>query len=114
MRLEQTPKPDHALKVSARLVTSSNILHLSADELEQIVNQEQTENPALEVIESRVCLFCGIPIFGQVCAACGLFSHQIQQISPQTESSQNDHDTFIYEYTQEYAQQAFYDIDNSL
>jgi RNA polymerase sigma-54 factor len=114
MRLEQTPRPDHALKVSARLVTSSNILHLSADELEQIVNQEQTENPALEVIESRVCLFCGIPICGQFCAACGHFSHQMQRISTDAEPSNQDHDTLIDDDTQVYAQQAFYDIDNSL
>ena len=53
MRLEQTPKPDHVLRVSTRLITSSTILHLSADELERTVNQEQTENPALEVAESR-------------------------------------------------------------
>jgi RNA polymerase sigma-54 factor len=114
MRLEQTPRPDHALKVSARLVTSSNILHLSADELEQIVNQEQTENPALEVIESPVCLFCGAPMCGQVCAACGHFSHQMQQVSTQTESSHHDHDTLIDDDTQGYTQQVFYDIDNPL
>lgn len=114
MRLEQTPRPDHALKVSARLVTSSNILHLSADELEQVVNQEQTENPALEVIESRVCLFCGTPICGQVCAACGLFSHQTQQVSTQTEPPANDHDTMLDDAAQGYAQQVFYDIDNSV
>lgn len=59
MRLEPTPKPDHTLRVSARLVTSSTILHLSADELEHAVVQEQIENPALEVREQRVCLFCG-------------------------------------------------------
>ena len=59
MRLEPTPRPEHTLRVSARLVTSSTILHLSADELEHTVSQEQIENPALEVREQRVCLFCG-------------------------------------------------------
>jgi RNA polymerase sigma-54 factor len=113
MRLEQTPRPDHALKVSTRLVTSSNILHLSADELEQIVNQEQTENPALEVIEYRVCLFCGTtPMCGQVCATCGHFSHQTQQVSTQTDLPRHDHDTLIDD-TQGYAQQIFYDIENA-
>ena len=114
MRLEQTPRADHALKVSARLVTSSNILHLSADELEQMVNQEQTENPALEVIESPVCLYCGSPVSGQVCAACGHFLHQTQQILTQTDSSHDDHDTLRDNDNQEYAQQIFYDIDNSI
>ncbi len=116
MRLEQTPRPDHALKVSARLVTSSNILHLSADELEQIVNQEQTENPALEVTEYHVCLFCGTPIYGQVCATCGHFSYQTQQLSTQTESLHHDHSALTAyndDDTQGYTQQVFYDIDSS-
>src|SRR6476660_6874779 len=71
MRLEQTPKPDHVLRVSTRLITSSTILHLSADELERTVNQEQTENPALEVAEQHVCFFCGAPTQNQTCLACG-------------------------------------------
>jgi RNA polymerase sigma-54 factor len=74
MRLEPTPKPDHALRVSARLVTSSTILHLSADELEHAVTQEQIENPALEVREQRVCLFCGALMQGLQCASCGSFA----------------------------------------
>jgi RNA polymerase sigma-54 factor len=117
MRLEQTPRPDHALKVSARLVTSSHILHLSADELEKIVNQEQTDNPALEVIESPVCLFCGTPMCGQICTACGHFSHQAQQIPTRTESFQHDQEERLLAYddynTQAYTQQIFYDIDNT-
>ncbi|MEO9029031.1 MAG: RNA polymerase factor sigma-54 [Ktedonobacteraceae bacterium] len=71
MRLEPTPKPDHVLRVSARLVTSSIILHLSADELELAVTQEQIENPALEVREQRVCLFCGVLMQGAQCVSCG-------------------------------------------
>lgn len=71
MRLEQTPRQDQTVKVSARLVTSSTILHLSADELEQTIHQEQTENPALEVTEQRVCLFCSTLLYGQSCTVCG-------------------------------------------
>jgi RNA polymerase sigma-54 factor len=74
MRLEPTPKPDHALRVSARLVTSSTILHLSSDELEGAVTQEQMENPALEVHEQRVCLFCGASMQGGQCLSCGNFA----------------------------------------
>ena len=71
MRLEPTPKTDHALRVSARLVTSSTILHLSTDELEHTLLQEQIENPALEVQEQRVCLFCGMTMQGARCTSCG-------------------------------------------
>jgi RNA polymerase sigma-54 factor len=74
MRLEPTPKPDHVLRVSAKLVTSSTILHLSADELELAVTQEQIDNPALEVHEQRVCLFCGALMQGALCVSCGNFS----------------------------------------
>ena len=59
MRLEPTQRSDHVLRVSARLITSSTILHLSSDELERALAQEQMENPALEVSEQRICLFCG-------------------------------------------------------
>ncbi len=78
MRLEPTPRPDHVLRVSARLITSSTILHLSSDELERAVEQEQMENPALEVNEKRVCLFCGSPLQGPYCASCGHFEQPTQ------------------------------------
>lgn len=74
MRLEPAPKPDHALRVTAKLVTSSTILHLSADELERAVAQEQIENPALEVHEQHVCLFCGAVMQGALCSSCGNYS----------------------------------------
>ncbi len=74
MRLEPRPRPEQILRVSVRLITSSTILHLSADELEHTVTQEQMENPALEVNEQRVCVLCGMPMQGQVCATCGNFA----------------------------------------
>src|SRR5260370_3734736 len=86
MQLEQTPRPDHDLRVSARLITSSTILHLSADELERTVNQEQTENPALEVAEQHVCFFCGAPTYSQNCLACGHFAHTTRPLAQGTES----------------------------
>src|SRR6266700_1302760 len=84
MRLEPTPKSDHVVQVSARLVTSSRILHLSAEELEHAISQEQVENPALEVNESPICLFCGTPLYSQSCTACGRF---VQPARAMSESS---------------------------
>src|SRR5690348_17073632 len=108
MRLEQTPKPDHVLRVSTRLITSSTILHLSADELERTVNQEQTENPALEVAEQHVCFFCGASTYNQVCLACGHFAHITR---PQTQVAEP---LAQYESTGDLwaQQQIHYDIDN--
>ncbi len=90
MRLEPTPKPDHALRVSARLVTSSTILHLSADELEHTVTQEQIENPALEVREQRVCLFCGALLQGALCISCGNFSSSGETVFAAAETGNSD------------------------
>lgn len=90
MRLEPTPKPDHALRVSARLVTSSTILHLSADELEHAVTQEQIENPALDVREQRVCLFCGTPMQGAQCVSCGSFAQPGEASFSSQEQSSSD------------------------
>jgi RNA polymerase sigma-54 factor len=92
MRLEPTPRPDHVLRVSARLITSSTILHLSSDELEHAVNQEQMENPALEVNESRVCLFCGTQLYGPTCTACGRFAQQVLN----TSESSNNYEPLLY------------------
>ncbi len=82
MRLEPTPRPDHVLRVSARLITSSTILHLSSDELEHALTQEQIENPTLDVRENRVCLLCGTPMYGATCPACGHFAQQMLETPP--------------------------------
>ncbi len=111
MRLEPTPRPEQTLRVSARLITSSTILHLSADELEHAINQEQMENPALDITEQRICLFCGTRIYGNVCTACGYFSPQeqfTQPLPPEPETSP------LYEPGTEpwiSQQQAPYDVD---
>jgi RNA polymerase sigma-54 factor len=74
MQLEPRPRPEHVQRVSAKLITSSNILHLSSDELERAVSQEQIENPSLEVHEQRICLFCGSRLYSQTCVVCGHFA----------------------------------------
>src|SRR5207244_13498476 len=89
MRLEQAAKPGHVLRVSAQLIAASTILHLSSDELEGAVAQEQMENPALEIIEQRICLFCGAPLHGQSCTSCG-YSAQLTQPAFTTNEITND------------------------
>lgn len=108
MRLEQTPKPDHVLRVSTRLITSSTILHLSADELERTVNQEQTENPALEVAEQHVCFFCGAPTYSQMCLVCGHFAHNAR-VQTQVAESLAQYEPAGDPWNQP---QIYYDIDN--
>ncbi|HEY0753477.1 MAG TPA: RNA polymerase factor sigma-54 [Ktedonobacteraceae bacterium] len=110
MRLEPTPKPDHALRVSARLVTSSTILHLSADELEHTVTQEQIENPALEVREQRVCLFCGTVMQGPQCVSCGNFSQPGEAAFSSHEQSSSDEG--LNELWSQWGESRVFDIDN--
>src|SRR5438270_9949694 len=90
MRLEPTPRPEQTLRVSARLITASTILHLSSDELELAVTQEQMENPALEVSEQRVCLFCGSFMHGESCTSCGQFAQLTQPAFTMNEALTND------------------------
>jgi RNA polymerase sigma-54 factor len=80
MQLEPRARAEQVLRISPKLITSSTILHLSSDELERAVSQEQVENPALEVDEQRVCLYCGTPMYGQTCTNCGHFGVPTQPL----------------------------------
>ncbi len=106
MRLDQSLKPQQTVRVSTKLVTSSTILHLSADELERTIHQEQAENPALEVTEQRICLFCSTPLYGPTCSVCGHSNRTTQPLSV------NDIDTYYDPAGLQWGQQTFYDIDN--
>ena len=112
MRLEPTQRPDHVLRVSARLITSSTMLHLSSDELERAVTQEQIENPALEVIEHRVCLFCGSFMQGQTCASCGHFAQPAEPTFSLREAS-SDEELPIEQQWGEYHHYEIHDFDAS-
>ncbi len=108
MRQEQRPvaRPEQTLRVSARLITSSTILHLSSDELERAINQEQIDNPAIEVTEQRVCLLCGTRMYGAACLACGQVAQPTSKMSEVSTSYNNAEPQW------DYHQQTFYDIDN--
>ncbi len=109
MRLEHTARPEQTLRVSAKLITSSTILHLSADELERAVNQEEIENPILEVTEQRICLFCGSRLYGQTCSQCG---HHMQPTQPLPNLSEGSTNYDIPLATLSGTQQQLYDSDN--
>jgi RNA polymerase sigma-54 factor len=97
MRLEPTAKPDHVLRVNSRLISSSTILHFTADELERAITQEQLENPAFEVNEQRICLFCGVPMQGQTCTSCGYSGFSAQLTQPAFATSETNQDENIPE-----------------
>ena len=109
MRLDPTPRPEQALRVSVRLITASNILHLSSDELDHAIVQEQMENPALEISEQRICLFCGSPLRGPVCASCGASAQESQSAFNPGETARSE-DAPLDQQEQPWSDYAAYDI----
>ncbi len=72
MYLEQAqlPATQQSLTISAKLIASIKILQCSAEELEQSIARELSENPALEVDELAQCLRCGSPLRSGLCSTC--------------------------------------------
>ncbi len=60
------------MKASPALIALNNMLILSTLELQQMIQQELEENPALELMESEesLCQRCGRPLSGPTCIYC--------------------------------------------
>src|SRR4051812_9458857 len=69
---------EQQLRVSPTLIVLNQLLALSSQELQQLVQQELTENPALELVEGHPCPSCGTPSVGPLCPFCE------QPTAPQT------------------------------
>src|ERR687886_1450827 len=61
---------NQTMKVSPRLVAANYILELSSQELQQQINTELSENPALELVEIPTCRVCGTELQGSICPRC--------------------------------------------
>src|SRR5215211_2118920 len=68
--LGQEFSPNQSMKVSPRLVAANYILELSSQELQQQINTELSENPALELVEIPTCRVCGTELQGSICPRC--------------------------------------------
>jgi RNA polymerase sigma-54 factor len=62
--------PQQQLKVTPKQIAANYILQLSSLELQDVINQELEENPALDLEEVQVCPLCGNPLNGRVCLNC--------------------------------------------
>jgi RNA polymerase sigma-54 factor len=64
--------PQQQMKASPALIALNNMLVLSTLDLQQLVQQEIEENPALEQVESdeSLCSRCGRPLSGATCIYC--------------------------------------------
>jgi len=58
------------MKVSPRLVAMNHVLELSSMELQELINQELAENPALELVDKPTCPHCGAALEKSVCPHC--------------------------------------------
>ena len=58
------------LRISPRLIQANHILELSSLELQQAIQQETYQNPALEVTEKTTCPVCGNVMIDTVCHNC--------------------------------------------
>ncbi|HLY67361.1 MAG TPA: RNA polymerase sigma-54 factor, partial [Chloroflexota bacterium] len=74
MELEQSQslQPQINIAITANLITSLKILQLSSEELEQTIQQELVENPALEVEERETCSVCGATLQEGRCPDCSI------------------------------------------
>jgi RNA polymerase sigma-54 factor len=58
------------MKVSPRLVAMNHVLELSSMELQELINAELAENPALEMVDKPTCPRCGAAMGATVCSHC--------------------------------------------
>lgn len=68
----QAPSIQPTINISAKLIASIKILQYSAEELEQAIARELSDNPALEMDELAQCVRCGTTLRAGVCPACDM------------------------------------------
>jgi RNA polymerase sigma-54 factor len=78
---------EQQLRVSPTLIVLNQLLALSSQELQQLVQQELAQNPALELVEGHPCPTCGTPSVGPLCPFCE------QPTAPQTTPAPTPKDT---------------------
>lgn len=61
---------DQSLRVSPTLIMVNSLLAASSLELQQMVQTELDQNPALESVESVLCMRCGAGVTGRYCPVC--------------------------------------------
>jgi len=77
--------PAQQLKVTPKQIAANAILQLSSLELQDAINQELSENPALDLEEQQVCPLCGQPLPGRVCLNCFGLAKAPRQNDPEME-----------------------------
>jgi len=86
-----------SIAITANLITSLKILQLSSEELEQTIQQELVDNPALEVEERETCSVCGGPLQDGRCPECAADSGTVQSEPASTPWEDDGYDTWRIE-----------------
>jgi len=71
VKLQQRQEQRMVQKIDPRMIMANSMLQLSAMELMQLIDQELSDNPALEVEEDPLCPRCNAPLDGPRCKNCG-------------------------------------------
>jgi len=87
------------MKVSPRLVAMNHVLELSSMELQELINAELSENPALEIVDKPICPHCGAAMEGPVCPHCLSTQKQQEALAgdPDERLAVRDRDDYYYE-----------------
>jgi RNA polymerase sigma-54 factor len=85
------------MKVSPRLVAMNHVLELSSMELQTLINQELSENPALEMEEKDACPRCGAALVKLVCPHCMTSPKQKELDQQQAAEQAMTRDDYFYE-----------------
>jgi RNA polymerase sigma-54 factor len=70
LELRQDPLLVPTTTVSFRMIAANYVLAMSSLELQQTVQNELNENPALDQLEVSTCPVCGIDLQGSLCPRC--------------------------------------------
>ncbi len=89
MLIEQGQRQTLSQKIDPKLIMANSILQLTSMELQQVVEQELAENPALEVPEDDPCENCDQP--KTLCIDCPFRKQTV---------STDDQDLSVYELEQ--------------
>src|SRR5215210_2616353 len=84
------------MKASPALIALNNMLILLTLELQQLIQQEIEENPALELVESEesLCQRCGRQLSGSTCIACLQEDLRVMEAEREDFSLPGDDDEF--------------------
>jgi len=70
MEMNQATQQAQIRVPSPQLVAANHVLSLSSADLQALIYQEMSENPALDMEETATCPRCGFPLTGPTCAVC--------------------------------------------